>query len=296
VNPERARYLRVLTAPLELAAGELRGPTHACGLPLAEVLAARCSLAGVRAHLAGAALDAVADERAVRGEPSPGSGPVPRLLGGWEPAYALARFGPDGVLAPRPVGPPPGAVRPARLGRPGEEIGDPYLVEAVRALAGGWCEPGAARAVATEGRAADAVAALAGSGATVGLERLERASAIAELAWIGAAGASGAAGAAGVAGAERRPRRGAALGRQLAWEVLAALAGRSEDWPLPADELDAATSALRWWRWHPDGSAIGAEAERVAAERPLRLVVEDRDEELSWAIELPPPARRRRNG
>ncbi len=282
MNPEQARYLRVLTAPLELAAAELCGPTHACGLPLAEVLAARCSLAQVRAHLAGAALDAVADERAVRGEPSPGSGPAPRLLGGWEPAYALARFGPDGVHAPRPVGPPPGAVRPARLGRPGEEIGDPYLIEAVRALAGGWCEPGAARAVATEGRAADAVAALAGSGVTVGLERLERATAIAELAWIGAAGAAG------------RPRRGAALGRGLAWEVLAALAGKTEEWPVPADELDAATSALRWWRWYPEGSATGAGAGgavAVATECALRLVVEDRDEELSWALELPPPRR-----
>jgi hypothetical protein len=272
VKPEQARYLRVLTAPVEVAAAELHGPTHACGLPLAEVLAARWSLAEVRTHLTGAALAAVADERAIRGERSAWSGSFPGDLGAWEPAYALARFGPDGVRAPRPAGAPPGTVRAARLGRPGEEIGDPYLVEAVRGLAAGWCEPGAARAVATEGRAADAVAALAPSGVTIGLERLDRATAIAELAWVGAAGAGG------------RVRRGAALGRRLAWEFLAALAGRTEDWPLAADDLDAATSSLRWWRWHPDAAEAAG-----ATGRAVRLVVEDLDEELSWAVEFPAP-------
>jgi hypothetical protein len=56
--------------------------------------------------------------------------------------------------------------------------------------------------------------------------------------------------------------------------TVAALAG-VDDWPLPAEDLGAAADELRWYLWDAGEPTTGW---------ALRLVVEDREEGLAWAV------------
>jgi hypothetical protein len=89
---------------------------------------------------------------------------------------------------------------------------------------------------------------------------------MAAMAWAGADG-----------GAHGR-RRGAAPGRSAAWYVLAALAGRADEWPLPAAELGRVAEQARWYHWSGGEPQTGWQ---------LRLAVELVGEEKgrpSWAF------------
>ncbi len=137
------------------------------------------------------------------------------------------------------------------------------LVETVRP----WVveSNGAARAVAVDGTAADAVGSL-------GVEELCLAEvslqdALLLLAW-----------AAGGGGAHGR-RRGASVGRFEAWWVGAHVAGLAEDWPIDPDELGGVLGELRWWVWAPAGAAVGGDG------WTLRLAVECPAEGLAWALD-----------
>lgn len=120
---------------------------------------------------------------------------------------------------------------------------------------------GRAEAVAVEGSAPGAVAAL-------GVPRLRLAEAtpgdaLAQIVWTAASG-----------GAHGR-RRGAAAGRFEAWWLLAALGGLTDEWPLEPNELGEIASELRWWFWDADEPDTGWH---------LRLAVEDPIDGLAWAL------------
>jgi hypothetical protein len=133
----------------------------------------------------------------------------------------------------------------------------------LRALVERWVveSNGAVRSVAVEATAEQAVAALGPR--QVAWAETEPAEALAVMAWAAASG-----------GAHGR-RRGAAAGRFGAWWALAALGGVLDDWPVEPDELGDIAAALRWFRWHPVGGALGWS---------LHLAVEDPDHRLAWAI------------
>jgi hypothetical protein len=101
-----------------------------------------------------------------------------------------------------------------------------------------------------EGSAVDAVSELAFDSLRMGELRPEEA--LQRMAWAAASG-----------GAHGR-RRGAALGRSLAWHTCSLLADLR--WPAEPDELGRALGELRWFRWDE-----GAEEEGWV----LRLAVED---------------------
>ncbi len=70
-------------------------------------------------------------------------------------------------------------------------------------------------------------------------------------------------------------RRGMAFGRFSAWWAAAAVAGRLDDWPFRPDELGAAVTGLRWYRWEagptPGGWSLG-------------LAIEDPSRGRAWAV------------
>ncbi|HEX2192380.1 MAG TPA: hypothetical protein VHH09_04235, partial [Acidimicrobiales bacterium] len=92
----------------------------------------------------------------------------------------------------------------------------------------------------------------------------ELAAALAAMAWTGASG-----------GAHGR-RRGMATGRFGAWWALTALTTGLDRWPPEPDEIGAAGSALRWYRWDGPADDTGWS---------LRLAVEDPARGRAWALE-----------
>jgi hypothetical protein len=66
-----------------------------------------------------------------------------------------------------------------------------------------------------------------------------------------------------------------APGRFNAWWAVVALAGRLDEWPLPADAVGEAAAGLRWYQWDPGSPDTGW---------ALRLAVEDPDDGLAWAL------------
>ncbi len=258
------------------------------GWPLVELAAARFTWADAEPHLPVSRRGAFADERVLHGEDLTSLGPtedgLPRRAARWEPPWVTVGDGPGGPRFPRPVA-ARREVRTVRVDRPGEPIGDPYTVEAFEALGRAWAAvPGGVQVMVTEGRAIDAVAALCGAtGRTVEIARCTPAEALALLGWVGASAGAGPTG---------RARPGAAAGRAAVWRVLAALGGRTEDWPVPADDLGAVAQGLRWWAWRPapDHHDRSDPTGDPADDGAVRLVVEDTDEELSWAVELRPGA------
>jgi len=142
-------------------------------------------------------------------------------------------------------------------------VDDRDATRALTDLASAWTDGsnGRAAAVAVEGDAAAAIAALQPSGARIA--EVDLTHAVALMAWTGASG-----------GAHGR-RRGMATGRFGAWWALAAVMGLLDDWPPSPDELGDAAARLRWHRWADPAAPTGWS---------LRLAVEDPDEGLAWAV------------
>ncbi|CAN5575030.1 hypothetical protein BH24ACT26_BH24ACT26_19070 [soil metagenome] len=261
-------YRLALEAPAELAALVLHPEVGRFALgPLTEVAASTHAWDELAPHIELPQVAAyVAQERVLRGEVLVGDArahvevlELPLELHAWEPTYALATFKSTFVEVAEPWDPgaalEPTEVRPAEVGE------DDEVTDALLDLVQPWTTEsnGAARAVAVEGDAAGAASRLTLD--TLRMGRLTPAEALQRMAWAAASG-----------GAHGR-RRGAALGRFLAWYSASLLGGVA--WPVEPTELGAAATRLRWYRWDEGAPEQGW---------VIRLAIEDPDEGWAWAL------------
>jgi hypothetical protein len=261
-----AEYRLALWAPARWAAAVLEEDSGRFTIgPLTEVVTQRHTFAELAGHLGqGPRRGFVAHEAALRGEAidSDEANPleIPFAVQDWEPAYALATYGDDGIDAPSPPVPQRGGTS---VGPPGQLVEDDGVTLAVRQLLDSWTaqSDGQVEVACVEGDAGAAVAALGVPGAT--LVPITADEAMAWLAWAGASG-----------GANGR-RRGAAIGRFGAWWLLAALGDLLDEWPVPPGELGRLARALDWGWWDAGEPAAGWE---------LQLAVADPAEGYGWAI------------
>jgi hypothetical protein len=234
-------YRLALEAPGELAASVL-DPSFgrfAVG-PLTEVAAFGHPWQELAPYIDDARVAAyVAQERVLRGEVLVEDErahtevlELPARLLPWEPTYALATYGHNYVEVAEPWEPRQ-PLRDARVTE-AERIDDPELEGALLDLVHPWTTEsnGAARVAIVEGNGLAAMSALTYGTLRVG--ELSPAEALQRVAWAAASG-----------GAYGR-RRGAALGRSMAWYAAALLA--DAPWP-PSEQLGSQIAALRWYRW-----------------------------------------------
>lgn len=264
-----AEYRLALWAPGEWAAGVLdEGAGRFAVGPLTEVIAQHHSWAELAPHLpVGPRASVIAHERVLRGDEidaphGPNPFDIPYRLAEWEPAYALATYADDGVVAPAPDD----ARSPWKTIEPvagHERLAPDSVDDAVHELASAWTTTSSGRVdvAAVAGTGEEALGALGVSAARV--RSLTPAQSIAWLAWAGASG-----------GAHGR-RRGTAAGRFNALWLLAALDDALEDWPLELDDLGSIANDLRWWWWDAHEPQVGWQ---------LQMVVEDPEAHLAWAI------------
>jgi hypothetical protein len=265
---EYAEYRLALDATAEFAADVVTEEAGRFALgPLWEVAASRLPWSELGDHLEpGPSRAMAAHERVLRGEDLTGDDSidphvleVPLRLLDWEPGYAVARYKPDAVEsdAPGPFG-----LQTTELPAAVTSIEDDEAIEALVDVGAVWAHGsnGSVRAVAVEGTAEDAIAALGHE--TCHAAEVSGADAMALLAWATASG-----------GAYGR-RRGAPVGRFAVWWLVAALADL--DWPPEPDEMERAVGSIRWLIWEPPG-LTGGWAACVAIESP--------DLGLSWAVE-----------
>ena len=252
-------YRIALEAPGDRAAEMLESELGRFTLgPLSEVAASTHTWSELAPHIDSPVAAAyVAQERVIRGEDLRGDDrahpevlEMPPVLEAWEPTYPPATYRSNVVEVAEPWTPK----QPLRPVDPehGEELDEPDMTAALIDLVQPWTTEsnGAARAVVVDGGAVAAVSKLAFD--TIRVGKLAPDEAVQRMMWAAASG-----------GAHGR-RRGAALGRSLAWHTAASLADL--EWPVSGDELGAALGELSWFRWDE-----GAEEEGWV----LRLAVED---------------------
>lgn len=261
-------YRIALEAPGPYAAGALESDLGRFTLgPLTEVAASTHTWEELAPYIEVPHTAAyVAQERVLRGEDlstdERASGDVlelPLALQEWEPTYALATYRSNVVEVAEPWDPRPPLREVPRT--PGEELDEPAITEMLLDLVTPWTNEsnGAARAVCVEGDGRAAAAVLALDRLRIG--ELDAAEAMQRLAWAAASG-----------GAHGR-RRGAALGRSLAWHTAAIVTDLP--WPPEPRALGAMLQELRWYRWDE-----GAPEEGWV----LRLAIEDERNGWSAAI------------
>lgn len=262
-----AEYRLALEAPGPWASAVVAEPgagRFALG-PLSEVAASTHTWAELAGP--GPQLGLAAHERVVRGEDlegvagQPNALDIPLRLQSWEPGYPVAAYQAYEAEFPTPPAPALGGfgdrVAPAPV------VADDEAVRALVDLAGAWTTEsnGRAEAVAVQGDAAGAVAALGAP--RVRLAALSGQDGLAWMAWTAASG-----------GAHGR-RRGMATGRFNAWWAVAALAGLLDEWPLDPDEVGELVGEMRWFAWDAGEPETGW---------GLRLAVEDPAENRAWAL------------
>lgn len=266
-----AEYRLALEAPAPWAARMLVPGTGRFALgPLPEVAASTHTWAELAPHAPPGPVAALAaHERVVRGDDLRDAVDriepvleVPLVLQPWEPRYPVAEYHSDKADFPTPPAPPPTSFW-QQNSAPGRGILLPEAERALVDLAAAWVTEsnGRADAVAVEGDAAGAVAALGPP--TVRLADIAPADALAHMAWTAASG-----------GAHGR-RRGMAAGRFAAWWTVAAVADLLDDWPLPADEVGEVAHELRWYLWDAGEPVTGWS---------LRLAVEDQETGRAFAL------------
>ncbi len=264
-----AEYRLALWAPAEWACQVLDEESGRFTIgPLTEVVAQRHEFGDLRAALPdGPRLGFIAHECALRGQRIPPdiANPleIPFAAQAWEPAYRLAVYSDDGIVADAPPLPVSADFVASPEGGRATTIDDPDVTLAVRQLIETWITSsnGRAEIAAVEGTAGAAVAAL---GVTAG--RLAPIAPGVAMQWLAWAGASG--------GAHGR-RRGAAIGRFGAWWTVAALADLIDAWPVGPDEVGEALTGFDWYWWDAGEPRLGWE---------LQLAVADRVEGYAWAI------------
>lgn len=253
-------YRLALEAPAEYAADVLEAGTPRFSVgPLTEVAAFSHGWGELADHLPSPQAAAyVAQERVLRGEDLSGDRrahaeilELPLVLQPWEPVYALATYRSTYVEVAEPWEPRRGLVAVDRV--EAEELDDPELRATWLDLVAPWVAEsnGAARAVAVHGGAPEAASALGFGDLRIG--ELTPAEAIQRMAWAAASG-----------GAHGR-RRGAALGRSLAWYTAGVTA--ETPWPVSGDALGEALESLRWYRFD-EGAPDEGWSIRLAVERP----------------------------
>ncbi len=265
-----AEYRLALEAPGPFAASVLVEGTGRFALgPLPEVAASTHEWAELEPHLTpGPSAVLTAHERVVRGEdltgielPGPPVLELPLRLQSWEPQYSLAEYRHDKADFPAPAAPHFEAADLPRVSPPPRRDGD--AVRALLDLARAWTSgsEGRADAIAVDGTALEAIAAL-------GLERARVAeitpdAALATMGWTAASGGAHA----------RRP--GAAAGRFGAWWAAAALTDLLEPWPADADSLGGAVGRLGWFTFAADEQETGWS---------LHLAATDTERGRAWAV------------
>jgi hypothetical protein len=261
-------YRLALEAPGPIAAGVLHPDVGRFAIgPLTEVIASTHTWAEVADHIDEPQIAAyVAQERVIRGEvveaderAFPEVLQMPQRLLSWEPTYALATYKPDHVEVAEPWEPKT-KMEPVDVDA-GDPIDDEELVDALLELVQPWTNEsnGAARAIVVEGDAHSAARALTFGpfmAASIGHDE-----AIQRAAWAAASG-----------GAHGR-RRGAALGRFLAFYLCTIVIG--ETWPAAPDLIREGLDATRWYLWDED--------DPTEAGWVLRLAVEHED---GWAAAI----------
>ncbi len=267
----RAAYLLALDAPAALAGSVVVvGAGKFAPGPLPEVAAQAHTWADLAPHIpTGPQAVVAAHERVLRGEDLSGvtvDGPpvleLPLRLADWEPAYALAQYGPDSADFPPPDDTDGGTsddVDLAGHGAPntGSDHGDD-VVDALLATVRTWADEssGTIAAIGATGGALDAIASL--DTGTVRVTQRTPSAALALLAWAGASGGAHA------------PRPGAAAGRFSAWWVAGALTGLLDEWPPDPDVLGARLAALEWCTWDRLGASPSGWNLRLAVSAPAR--------------------------
>jgi hypothetical protein len=264
-----AEYRLALDAPGSFAGQMIRPEAGHLALgPLPEVAASRHTWLELRDAIPpGPLITVTAHERVARGEDLSTEErlddrvlDLPSRLATWEPHYAVALYEADVARFPPPELPPriDTALPPA-----GRRWDDALVTTALLDLPRAWTaeSDGRAEAVAVEGSALSAIAALGPPRARV--SELDPSTAVAWLAWVGASG-----------GAHGR-RRGMAAGRFGAWWASAALGGVDDAWPVPPDEMGTIVSELRWFAWDAGEPDTGWR---------FHLAVEDPAEGLAWAV------------
>ena len=264
-----AEYRLALEAPARWAGAMLEPGAGRFALgPLTEVVASTHTWAELAPCVPPGPLAALtAHERVVRGEDLSDDDRIdrqvlelPLVLQPWEPAYPLATYAAEKADFPDV---PPVPLEAVALPPSAERVDDTESCRALVELVTAWTSEseGAAEAAAVAGDAPAAVAALGRDRAR--LAEVPPGHALAAMAWAAASG-----------GGHGR-RRGMAPGRFAAWWTVVALAGRLDEWPLPADAVGEAAASLRWYRWDPGAPDTGW---------ALRLAVEDPEDGLAWAL------------
>jgi hypothetical protein len=265
-----AEYRLALEAPGKWAARMLEAGAGRFTLgPLPEVAASTHTWDELADEAApGPAAALAAHERVVRGEDLRDDDridqnvlEVPLALEPWEPAYPVAEYHPHEAEFPAP--PLPRLQLTDIPPAPAVRLEEAETRRALVDLASVWTTEsnGRAEAVGVAGAAPEALAALGVRRAR--MAEVEVGVAMAWMAWVAASGGA------------HGHRRGMAAGRFAAWWALAALAGLLDVWPVPADELEAATGALRFSLWDADEPETGW---------ALHLAVEDPHQGVAWAL------------
>jgi hypothetical protein len=261
---EYAEYRLALEAPGEFAAQVLvEGAGRFALGPLTEVVASTHTWAELAPHLDTGPLTAIAaHERVIRGEDLTGDVrvdptvlTVPLALEDWESAHPVATYYADKADFPAPAQP---SLEPIELPpAPFEHTTDVDEALALRGLAATWLEEsnGRADAVAVQGTASQAIAALGATRARIGL--MTPGEAFAWMAWTGASG-----------GASGR-RRGMAWGRYLAWECASILL------QVDMEDVGAHVDELGWFMWDAFSPRLGWS---------LQLAIEDPANGCAWAV------------
>ena len=265
---EYAEYRLALAATSEHAGSVVTEEAGRFALgPLWEVAASTHPWESLAPHLGpGPARAMAAHERVLRGEDLVEDDTIdsqvleiPLRLLEWEPSYVVATFRSDQADFDAP--PAPRLVE-VTLPEAGEEIGDDESIEALLDIGAVWAQQsnGSRAAVAVRGSATEAIAALGHDRCL--LAEVTVAEAFSRIAWAGASG-----------GAYGR-RRGAPIGRFIAWWLGAALVDLA--WPVDPTELEAAVNGLRWVLWEPTDFTGGWSG---------CIAVESATEGLAWALE-----------
>jgi hypothetical protein len=254
-------YRLALEAPGDLAASVLDpGFGRFAVGPLTEVAAFRHSWDELAPYIEDPRVAAyVAQERVLRGEVLDGDErshtevlELPARILAWEPTYALASYGHNYVEVAEPWDPKQ-PLHEEKIST-ADKIDDAELEDALLDLVQPWTAEsnGAARVAVVQGDAAAAASAL--TYGTLRMGPLEAAEALQRVAWAAASG-----------GAYGR-RRGAALGRSMAWYSAALLA--DVPWP-PSDEFGEQIAGLRWYRWD-EGAEEKGWVLRLAVQNPAQ--------------------------
>jgi hypothetical protein len=261
---EYAEYRLALEAPGAYAAQVIvEGAGRFALGPLTEVAASTHGWDELAPWLpAGPLASITAHERVIRGEDltaddrvDPSVLNVPLSLQEWESSYPVATYRPDKADFPSPSLPSP---EPVDLPPPPHEwTSDVDEARSLRGLAATWLAEsnGHADAVAVQGAALQAIAALGASSAR--LAPLTPGQAFGAMAWTGASG--------GAAGR----RRGMAWGRYLAWECASILL------QVDIEEVGDHAGELGWFTWDAFEPSVGWS---------LRLAVEDALNDCAWAV------------